>query len=495
MQILGNLYAKLALGLLALLLLVSLLYGGITLLTTRLYLQEINQKLNRDLAQHLVAENLLGPGGSVNKVALENIFHMMMVINPSIELYLLDRQGNILAFSAPPGKVKQQHVSLLPIRRLLKTGATLPVLGDDPRQPGQQKIFSASPIPQNGPVQGYVYIVLAGEAVGSVTQMLEGSYILRSSAAYIGGAFVAALVAGLILLQVLTRRLSRLRNAVLRFQGSNPHEAIHALPVFNSSNPDEIDCLSMSFHSMAERIAEQMHKLQETDKLRRELVANVSHDLRTPLAALQGYLDTLLLKEGKLSAGETRQYLEIASKHSERLGKLVAELFELAKLDSQETPPQIETFCIAELVQDVMHKFQLMAQQKQLTLHSERQTGNTFVLADIALIERVLQNLLENAIRYTPASGSITLSLHVEQGMVWLQVADTGCGIPGEELPYIFDRFHRAKQQRGDGGWGLGIGLAMAKRILELHNSDIHADSVLDQGTRFRFCLPMAHGS
>src|SRR5207244_5552927 len=128
------------------------------------------------------------------------------------------------------------------------------------------------------------------------------------------------------------------------------------------SDGDEVDRLAVTFNEMSSRIALQVAKLKEVDLLRRELVANVSHDLRTPLASLQGYLDTLLLKEGQLSAEEQRRFLEIASRHSERLGKLIEELFELAKLDSQVTPIRVEPFSMPELVQDVVQKFQLRAE-------------------------------------------------------------------------------------------------------------------------------------
>jgi signal transduction histidine kinase len=252
---------------------------------------------------------------------------------------------------------------------------------------------------------------------------------------------------------------------------------------------DEIDRLSVTFKEMAGRIRQQVQRLQQTDALRRELVANVSHDLRTPLTSLQGYLETLLLKEGQLSAQEQRSYLEIATRQSERLGKLVGELFELAKLDAQVTALNVEPFALAELVQDVAQRFQLAAQQQGVELRVEHPPQLPFVHADIGLIERVLANFIENALRYTPTGGRITLTLTPGVDTVKLGITDTGCGIPPEDLPHIFERFYRVEKTRQEHNGGAGLGLAIAKRILDLHGSTIAVHSVSNHGTVFSFEL------
>ena len=151
---LTTLYGKLAAVLLGLLCLIGSLYICLTLMTTRLYYQEVTQKLNRALAQHLVAENMPLRGGHIDRQALQDIFHLLMVINPSIEVYLLDPQGVILAYSAPPGRVQRQQVALDPIHRFLRGSSPWPILGDDPRHLTQQKIFSVAPIPAQGALEG-----------------------------------------------------------------------------------------------------------------------------------------------------------------------------------------------------------------------------------------------------------------------------------------------------------------------------------------------------
>jgi signal transduction histidine kinase len=488
--ILNSLYARLALGLVALVILLGGLNLAVMLHAGRLYLQELNQQLNRTLAANLIAENNLRvENGRFDAATLEPIFHAYMVVNPSIEVYLLDDGGRILAYSALPGKVKRDHVSLAPVRSLLDGGRHLPIVGDDPRDRTGQKVFSAAPI---GPIehpQGYLYVVLAGEQLESAAAMLRDSYILRVAMYGVAGAALFGVIAGLWLLFRITRRLQRLDRAMSAFEAGD-FSRLPPLQEFDTGPQDELSRLGRTFKTMAERITAQLGTLKQTDALRRELVANVSHDLRTPIASLQGYLETLLMKADTLSAAERSQYLHIAMRHSERLGLLVAELFELAKLESGHTQLRREAFAPGELVQDVVLKYQLPAREAGVHIETDIPPDLPFVNADIGLIERVLDNLLDNAVRHTPTGGRVTVTLEASGDRVNVQVADTGDGIPAEELPHLFDRFYQVKKNQRETGNGVGLGLAIVKRILELHAVSIAVYSSLRAGTRFDFSLP-----
>lgn len=489
-----TLYGKLALVLLALLCLLGALSIGLTWLSTRLYVQEVTQKLNRSLAQHLVANNVPLQGGRVNEQALEEIFHMLMVINPSIEIYLLDPQGVILAHSAPPGRVQRHRVALEPIQRFLSASDTFPIVGDDPRHPERRKVFSVAPIPLQAPLEGYLYVVLAGEAYDSVAHRLQGSYILRLSICAVVMAVVCALGAGLLLFYLCTRRLRRLTAAMDAFRGSDfvaPLAPVMATGTTDSG--DEIGRLGATFQAMAGCIAEQMQHLQRADALRRELIANVSHDIRTPLTVLHGYLETLRLKEDLLTPQVQRRYLDLALRHSVWLRTLVNDLFDLAKFDAQAISVALEPFALGELVQDAVHKFGLMAQQTHVKIQTDFAADLPFVLADIGLIERVLDNLIHNALSYTPPGGTVTVRLQPACQQMTVQVCDTGCGIPAEELPLVFERFYQAGNHRRPTE-GTGLGLAITKRILELHQSTITVHSRVNHGTVFTFALPTWSG-
>jgi signal transduction histidine kinase len=482
-----SLYAKLALALAGIFTLLGLFFVLLMGQASENHQREVTQKLNRDLAGHIVAERLLFRGEKIDQQALEQIFHMMMVINPKIELYLLDPAGKILAFSAPASKVKRAAVGLEPIRRFLNGASPLPLLGDDPRGQDRRKVFSVAPVTEQGRLKGYLYVILGGEQYDSIAQLLDGSYALKLSVAVLAAGLVFTLLSGLLLFAFLTRRLRRLAVQMdgfrrSDFRGNPPGAAARR-------GADEIDRLSDTFHAMAERIAAQVRRLEHTDAQRRELVANVSHDLRTPLASLQGYLETLSLKAQELDDAERRRYLDIACKHSKRLGRLVEELFDLAKLDANEIKPEVEPFSLPELVQDVLQKFELRAREARVRLESSFDEDMPFVLGDIALIERVLDNLLENALRHTPAGGTVRLSLRRLDRAVAVEVADTGCGIGEQDLAHVFDRFYKPAGTRSESG-GAGLGLAIARRILELHGSVIRASSARGSGTEFAFDLP-----
>jgi len=459
--------------------------------STEMYQQEVNQRLNSKLAEHIVAEKLLMQNNRVNEEALEEIFHMLMVINPSIEIYLLDTEGNILAFSASPGKVKRERVNLGPVSRWLEGDANIPVLGDDPRDLDGKKVFTVARIPEHGKLQGYLYVILGGEIYDNIVQKLKGSYILQLSTWMIFASLLFALIAGLVLFASLTGRLKRLANLMDVFRRGATLRQIDMPVKKGRHSADEIDRLGSTFKEMAERIDNQMEKLRKSDALRRELIANVSHDLRTPLATLQGYIETLLLKEDSLREEERRNYLETAIRHCERLSKLVSELFELAKLDSDEISVEREPFNLSELVQDVVQKFQLNAGEKSIHVSTNIDKNLPFVKADIGLIERVLENLIENAIRYTPRGGSISLVLTPQKEAISVRISDTGYGIPEENLPDIFNRFYQLDAGRKGEPGHSGLGLAITKRILELHDRTIEVTSALNTGTTFTFQLPV----
>ena len=485
---LKTLYGKIALILSCLFIVLALLYVLLALFTTRLYIQEGAQRLNHDLAAYLVSRMEFIQDGKINREALKESFDMLMKINHNIEVYLLDPNGEILAYSAPPGKIKRKKVSLQPIFRFLERKGELPILGDDPRAPNREKVFSASEITQNNSIEGYLYIILGSEKYDSIAQILQKSYILRLSFWLAVGGLLFVLVTGLFLFRQLTRRLHEMEIALDSFKQSGFTQPFQY--PFKSKGRDEIDHFGLMFQEMSQRIITQMDQVRRADKHRRELVTNISHDLRTPLAALQGYLETLLLKEGKSSREERLNHLETALKHSNRLGKLIFELFELSKLDSQEGEISREPFRLGELVQDIAQKFQLQTKSKQIEIETFFPETLPFANADIGLIERVIQNLLDNAIRYTPPDGRIQLILSQVDSNIVVRVIDSGDGIGEKELPYIFDRFYRAKEQEGGNNYGSGLGLAIVKRILELHESSIHVESSKGKGTTFIFKLP-----
>ena len=487
---LRTLYAKLAMALVVLIAAMALVYALVSISATRHYLDEVHQKVNRNLASNLVADRDLVAEGRINEPALKAMFHDYMKINPSIEIYLLDLEGRILSYSAEPGEVKRKSVSLEPIRAFLDDTASFPLLGDDPRSHERRKVFSVTPVPSEESPQGYLYVVLRGESYDFVNAFAEGSYFLHLSAWAVAATLAFGLLAGLIVFWLLTRRLQRLTSVMDTFRLSDFSKPVQYQQKPALDAPDEVDRLGVTFDQMAGRIVEQIQELKQQDAMRRDLVAQVSHDLRTPLAALHGYLETLKLKEHSLTPEERAGYFDIVLHQSEHLTRLVEELFELAKLEAREASPECEPFSLPELVQDVVQKFKLKADEHRVSLAMELDPDLPLVSADIALVERVLDNLIDNALTHTPAGGSVRVPVRRDAQQVILCVADTGTGIPPEELPRIFDPFYQTKDQKSGNGHA-GLGLAIARRIVELHGSVLDVRSRPGEGTTFAFGLPV----
>jgi signal transduction histidine kinase len=485
----NTLYRKMAAMLMLMVLLTGVIFYFLIGFAAEMYQQEVAQKLNVSLAKNIVSEQKLLTGSKINKSALENLFHDLMVINPSIEVYLLNPEGDVLAYSAPEGRVKKQNINLDVVNQFVNTDVRYPILGDDPRSLDGQKVFSAARIVNNDKLQGYLYVILSGEAYDSVIDRVKGSYILKLSTSLLLAAMVLVLVFGLVVFLIMTRRLRLLTNVMLEFRNARHSKSIR-FPVKGKPG-DEVEQLGLSFNKMADRIDEQVEALKATDAKRREMVANVSHDLRTPLTSLHGYIETLLLKKDVLSDEECEKYLNIANNQSKQLIDLVSELFELAKLDSSETILNIEPFSLKDLMQDVVQKFQLAAEKQHIELEMDVSTDIPFAYGDIGMIQRVLDNLIENAIRHTPESGKVSLSFLSNSDKISVKVADTGCGIPKDDLPNIFDRFYRLEKSRQPTKGNAGLGLAIVKRIMELHGSSIEADSKPNFGTTFTFHVPV----
>ncbi|MBL1294117.1 MAG: ATP-binding protein [Thiotrichales bacterium] len=485
-----TLYGKLAITLLGLLLAVGATYILLTAHFTKDHLRKTSQELNRTLAANLVKERDLIRDGEIQVHAVEAVFESFMVINPSIELYLLDHDGGIMGYSAPKNAVKTKKIDLAPINQFLN-GDPLPILGDDPRATGRQKIFSATQLIGKDSQVCYLYVVLRGENYNSISDVLGDSYILRIGTWVTAGSLILALIAGLLLFSQYTRRLTRLSETMTTFCNSNLLQYKSNITLSTQSD-DEIGKLESSFNDLAKRVITQLQKLRETDAHRRDMVANISHDLRTPLASMQGYLETLLLKDGKLEPEKQREYIAIALRHSHRLGKLIKDLFELARLDSGDIDIEKTNFSLHELVSDIMQKHQLDAEQRGVKLNCNDAHGVCNAYGDIGLIERVLENLIENAIRHCSENGSVNINITEDNGGVEVHVADTGKGIPNDELNHIFNRFYQIDKHRTNKNGSAGLGLAIVKRILDLHFSDIKVSSEVGKGTDFSFTLGCA---
>jgi signal transduction histidine kinase len=480
-----SLYARIALLFAGIVLALGATLGWLGYDAAKQHQHEVLQRVNLGLAQHIAKQASL----VADPQNTQRLFDHLMAVNPNIEVYLLDPQGKVLQVSTQPVALPRQQVSLEPVRRLL-SGAALPVVGDNPRHAEGREIFSVAPIETADGTIGYVYIVLLNDMYRAMVAEAWQGYALRSGAKVAMLAVIVALIAGLAAFAAVTRRLERTIREVEAFASVSPEDRLTTSRASKQRRGDEIDRLHAAFGSLRERLNAQMAELKRQDELRRELVANVSHDLRTPLTSMQGYLEALARMDDGMDDAERKRYLDVAVRQSHRVSRLAQQLFELARLECEETQPQTELFSVSELVHDIAQKFALVAQRKSIHLHTEIEEGPLSVQGDIGMIERVIGNLVDNAIRHTPEGGDIYLVAHTRTQGIEVRIDDTGQGIPEEQLPGLLVRgspIRKMATQRGG-----GLGLLIANRILHLHGSTIEAASRVGEGTSIRFTLPVA---
>lgn len=484
MKAIYSFYTKLGLLFLALVVGLGVSVAYLTASALRRFADETEQKLNRELAAQIAVK--LQPlleeaiADSLIEATLEEITKM----NPRIEVYLLDPQGNVMGqyLVGEREHAARSRIDLNPVRAFV-AGAAPPVLGDDPSLPDSRKPFSAARIEIMGKPDCFVYVILTGAQYEDVTSMVRGSYIVRTGSRSLGLILLATIALGLLLFAQLTRRLRAINSTVALFaQGRMDTRA-------SDEARDEIGQLAKAFNQMADTIEANVAALRKIDSARREMIANISHDLRSPLSSIQGYLETITLKSDALPAVERERYLEIILRNTRSLSSMIEELFELSRLDADQIVPNKESFSIAELLQDLVLQYQPEAEKIGLVIESDLPDRVDLVYGDVALIERVLANLIGNALRFTPAGGRIVVSLSTPDGGAHVRVSDNGPGIPEKDLPHIFDRFYKADEARNKDKGGTGLGLAIARRILHLHDSELLVDSAVGGGTTFHFTL------
>ncbi len=450
---------------------------------------QAEQKLHIELAQHLADDNPLLKDGVYDKKALENLFHTLMLLGPAFEFYYLDPAGKILTYSADASKIKRKSVALAPIINFIDNPKQLPVLGDDPRNLDREKIFSVAPIYQNQALQGYLYVIIGGEIYDSVLLDAKQDHYLFSQVTWLGASLALLLIMLLALFRYFTFPIRSLAQDMHKVKTKKFALDSIDLTRWQQSSHNEVAQLGCAFVSMVKQINQQIEQLDHNDKTRREMLAHLSHDLRTPLSAMQGYLEILSLKHESLSPMEREQHIATISRNAAQLKLLIDQIFELAHIEDGQVQVNFETFAVGELVHDIMAKFALKAEKHGIELRLLPQHLQQMVYSDIAKLERILTNLIENALRHTPSGGAIILAITKKSDVLAITVTDTGTGINAKELAYIFDARYRASNCQGEKNQHAGLGLAISKRLSQLLNGELTVESKIGQGCTFSLSL------
>lgn len=300
------------------------------------------------------------------------------------------------------------------------------------------------------------------------------------------GFAAGAAVAGLAALALHLRRVRVPIADILRTAqelAAGRHEARVRLP---AQGP--LGRLGATMNLLAERFQHDIAELKRLELGRREFVANVSHELRTPLASIKAYAETLAA--GNVPPAEAHDFLGEIEANADRMAKLVDDLLDLSALESGRMPPSYERLTLDKVAAEAAAGLKALATRKKIVLRVEPFHALPPVRADRHQLKQVFVNLIENAIKYTPESGTVHLRAQSSANAVTVTVEDNGVGIPEADLPRIFERFYRVDKARSRELGGSGLGLSIVKHIVEAHGGSVAAESRPGQGSRFSFTLP-----
>lgn len=482
----------------------QIVYGGLLALGFLLVLElnhtryhlEATQRLSLDWAGEILAryrhEFTSKELGSGNAPSREFLLHLGKS-SPAADFHVIDGAGRILLSSVPAAKLRRTSVDIAAVESLIVNPQVLPVMIDDPSEPGVLRIFSAARFGRGAKPTGYLLLLLRGQDAGAFLSH-QGSRVFLESVVMIAGVSVLGFVVATILLVSILRPIRKLSRAMELFRRESgiawPSENGKALEPEGS----ELERLSLHFNEMARQIVELLQRLKDDDRKMREMFANISHDLRTPLTVIQGCLEAAQARAGEPSPAAGRGApMDVALTQCRSLGRLIETVFELSKLQSADYQLRREAFSIGELVQDVAIKFSPKAMERGISIRVDGGDRHIQVTADVLLLERVLDNLIDNALRHAAGANEITIRL-IERAMdVEIMVCDNGSGMPAAAWNRILrEQSGKPPSYPGATEKGSGLGLSIVRRILELHHTSLELITTGGNGTTFCFSLEKA---
>ena len=312
---------------------------------------------------------------------------------------------------------------------------------------------------------------------------------MRQIYLYLAVAGVLAVLAALLIVAWLSRKIVRplkdMQDAADDMARGNYRKTVPA------GSDDEVGRLGTSLNSLARDLDQYMTEVNKLEKLRRDFTANVSHELRTPLTIIRGYDEALLA--GALENPEEREkYCRLIQEETLRLERLIHELLDLSRLQASQHTEDKERIPLADLAAGVLTKFTQLAAQKHIHLAIETPEPRSVIEGNGDRLVQLVMIFLDNAINYTPAGGEIRLRVFTESDAAVLTIADTGQGIPEADLPYIWERFYKVDKSHRRDDRGTGLGLSLAKEIIELHGATVTVTSQEQKGTTFTIRFPLA---
>jgi len=394
----------------------------------------------------------------------------------NMRITVIDTQGVVLADSEKEPALMENHSDRPEVIEAVKDGFGQSTHFSDTLKYNMK--YVAVSVGQDDKILGIVRFALPLSQVQLEIQLIYRVVLFGAIAAVVIALVVAYFVSRSIILPI-----RQMKETARRFAKGDFSRKIKV------KSKDELGELARSLNTMADELQQKIENLKRMDRMRTDFVANVSHELKTPLTLIKGYIETL---EDKTIGDkeQTGKFVSIIKEHSDRLGNIVDDLLSLSELELSKDCLEKTEFDLKELIDEISLGFGRALSEKKLTLNVDSQGDDFKIKADRDKIEQVFVNLIDNAIKYTKESGTIELSLRQQNRMVIITVQDDGIGILKEHLGRVFERFYRVDKARSRELGGTGLGLGIAKHIVLVHNGKIDIESEPGKGTKVIVTLP-----
>ncbi|HLI70253.1 MAG TPA: HAMP domain-containing sensor histidine kinase [Ktedonobacteraceae bacterium] len=404
----------------------------------------------------------------------------------NVNLVIVDSQGVVHTALLPPNFAVYNTTLQQALTQALQGQETSGTLQGEQNDPNTfSGTYACAPIWYNNQIIGAVFFAQAnryhGFSPGDFLANVDKSLLITGI-----GLALAVTAFSLFMSRSLTRPLVSLTRAAEEMKAGN-----YAHRVDEPKSQDELGTLALTFNAMADKIAADVNELRQQEQLRRDLTANIAHDLVTPLTAIQGYSEAIA-DDVITSPAERHEVAQLIAREVQRLRRLVSDMQNMTSLESGRARLEIAPLNLHDLVTETLAVIAPECEQAEIKLRNEIDPAIPPVLADSDRITQVLLNLIDNARRHTPAGGTITLGARIDGPWLVAWVRDTGSGINPQDLPYIFERFYRVDRSRATSSGGSGLGLAIIKAIIVAHGGVTWAQSAPNQGTTIYFALPLA---
>lgn len=409
-----------------------------------------------------------------NRANIQSVISMLVRFNEDINILITDISGNILLTDThtPADYVKAGIPPAIMVS--LSGGQELTMLNTMGGVFEKPHLIRALPITKGtGEVVGAIFICSSSSSLSELLDVVVKTVIMSSL-----WVMLAALVAVYFISERIIGPLKSMSKAARNFAAGKFDARI---PV---TGRDEVAELAIAFNTMAESLA-------NLENMRRSFLANVSHDLRTPMTTISGYIDGIL--DGAIPPEKHQYYLNVIATEVRRLSRLVSQLLDISRMQAGERRFTRIVFDICELARQILISFETRIDERKLNVEFNCDEDSLFVYADQDAIHQILYNLIDNAVKFSKESGTLRISIREREKKIHVSVFNEGVGIPPEDLPLIFDRFYKSDRSRGLDKTGVGLGLYIAKTIIDAHGEKITARSSYGEYCEFEFTLPHMH--